>query len=242
MLARYSLPQRLSSKVHARRYLLRVSTISAVACVTLVASAAAAQEAPTPTVPPERSEAWSQATTILAISALSVELVMPRVFYSEPEVTVGWKARWHLSALAPILTLATLTLVNEHYLKDSIAAHRPGCDDTNQGLPGCTSYGSFSSPTLATFSAVGHGAAVFFSDTTKWSDGRFNAGAFTGHVAVPLILAVITAAGRTSGNWESGAQVWATAGTGFALGVGTGLLYGLLQRPECGYSGKLICW
>ena len=29
---------------------------------------------------------------------------MPRVFYADPEVTVGWKARWHVSVLAPIVT------------------------------------------------------------------------------------------------------------------------------------------
>src|SRR5688500_11393081 len=96
--------------------------------VTLLSSPARAQNA---TVPPGRSAAWNDATTILALSALGVELLMPRVFYADPEVTAGWKARWHVSVFAPIMTLATLTLVNEHHLKNSFESPLPGCDDTN---------------------------------------------------------------------------------------------------------------
>ena len=46
--------------------------------------------------------------------------------------------------------------------------------------------------------------------------------------------------GLTSGNWESGGQVWGSAGIGLGEGLGTGLLYSLMQRPECGYGGDLI--
>jgi hypothetical protein len=28
----------------------------------------------------------------------------------------------------------------------------------------------------------------------------------------------------------------------FALGMGLGTLYAATQRPECGYTGSLICW
>jgi hypothetical protein len=100
----------------------------------------------------------------------------------------------------------------------------------------------FSSQALLAWSAFGQGTGVFLGDTFKWSDGRFNAGAFTGNVAVPLVLAVITSVGRTSGNLESGGQVWASAGVGVLVGLGTGVMYSLLQRPECGYTGSLICW
>jgi hypothetical protein len=194
------------------------------------------------TVPPVRSDAWNDATTIMALSALGLELVMPRVFYADPEVTVGWKARWHVSVFAPIMTLATLTLVNEHHLKNSFESPRPGCDDTNLFHPDCATYGMFSSQSLLAFSSLGQGAGVFLGDTLKWSDGRFNAGAFTGHVGIPLVLAVITAVGRTSGELETGGQVWASAGVGAAVGLGTGLVYSLMQRPECGYTGSLLCW
>jgi hypothetical protein len=207
------------------------------ACAVLTAGIFASLPARAQTVPPERSSAWGDATTIMAISSLGLQLVMPRVFYSDPEVTAGWKGRWHVSALAPIMTLATLTLINEHHLKDSFASPRPGCDDTNTANPSCQTYGMFSSESFLAWSAFGQGTGVFLADTFKWSDGRFNPGAFTGEIAVPLVLAVVTSIGRTSGEWETGGQVWASAG-----GLGTGLLYSLMQRPECGYTGSLICW
>jgi len=210
--------------------------VLAVAMFASVPSRAQAQPAPI-----ERSTGWDDATTIMALSSLGLQLVMPRVFYSDPEVTAGWKGRWHVSALAPIMTLATLTLVNHHYLKDSFESPLPGCD-VNPGDPSCTKFGMFSSQSLLAWSAFGQGTGVFLGDTFKWSDGRFNAGAFTGNVAVPLVLAVITSVGRTSGNLESGGQVWASAGVGALVGLGTGVMYSLLQRPECGYTGSLICW
>ncbi len=191
---------------------------------------------------PVRSDAWGQASNVMAVSAAGLVLVMPRVFYSDPEVTAGWKARWHLSALAPIMTLTTISLLNEQSLKDSFASPRPGCDDTNQGAVGCTSFGMFSTQSFLAFGALGAGAAVFLVDTVKWNDGRFNVGAFVGDIGVPAVLAVIVAVGRSSGNWESGGQVWGSAGIGLGAGLGTGLLYSLLQRPECGYSGNLVCW
>jgi hypothetical protein len=36
--------------------------------------------------------------------------------------------------------------------------------------------------------------------------------------------------------------VWGTAGIGFVTGLGLGVLYAAMQRPECGYTGSLICW
>jgi hypothetical protein len=225
---------------HRKRGLVPLVACAALAFAMLAPRAASAQ--PRATVPPERSAAWNDATTIMALSALGLELVMPRVFYSDPEVTAGWKGRWHLSAFAPIMTLATLTLVNEHHLKSSFAAPRPGCDETNAGFPGCETFAMFSSQSLLAWSAFGQGTGVFLGDTLKWSDGRFNGGAFTGEVAVPLILAVITSIGRTAGNWENGGEVWASAGVGAVVGLGTGAIYSLMQRPECGYTGSLLCW
>jgi hypothetical protein len=180
---------------------------------------------------PERDSGWKTATTITALSAGGIALLMPRVFYSDPQVTVGWKARYHVSVLAPVMTFTALTLANEVFLKDWI-----------EGGPGCTSYGTLSSHSFFAFSALGEGTGVFLADTLKWSDGRFHGGAFVGHVGVPLVLSIITAVGRSAGNWESAGQVWGSAGIGLGTGLGTGLLYALMQRPECGYTGKLICW
>jgi hypothetical protein len=191
---------------------------------------------------PERSDSWNTATNILVVSSAAFQLVMPRVFYSDPEVTVGWKARWHVSVLAPIMTIATVSLFNEYHLKNGFESFRPGCDETNQGLGGCSSYGMFSTHSFAAFAALGHGTGVFLSDTLKWSNGNFNAGALFGEVGVPLVLGIITAVGRSAGNFETGGQIWGSAGIGFGFGLGTGLLYALMQRPECGYSGSLICW
>lgn len=193
-------------------------------------------------LPPDRSEAWDTATTILTLSSVGLGLVMPRVFYADPEVTVGWKARFHLSVLAPTMTLAAFTLLNEHTLKNEFAGHRPGCDDSNIGVPGCEDFGMFSSHSLLSFSMLGQGTGIFVVDTAKWSAGRFNAGAFAGQVAVPAVLSVITGLGRSAGNWESSGQVWASAGVGFATGFALGALYATMQRPECGYTGALICW
>lgn len=212
------------------------ATAAAVGSVLLFAAPARAQSVP------ERSEGWGDATTILALSAVGVELIMPRVFYSDPEVTVGWKARWHLSVLAPSMTLVAVGFLNEQVLKDTFEGFRPGCDDTNQGLAGCESYGMMSTHSFMAASAFGQGLGVFLLDTIKWSDGRFNAGAFAGHVGIPGVLAVITAVGRTAGDYETGGQSWGSAGIGAALGLGMGALYGALQRPECGYEGNLICW
>ena len=191
---------------------------------------------------PDRNHDWKVATNALAISAGAVELLMPRIFYSDPEVTVGWKARWHVSVLAPTMTLATLTLFNEVVLKDAIKGRLPGCDDTNLDSPSCASYGFMSSQSFAAFAAAGQGTGIFLADTLKWSHGNVNAGALVGHVAVPLVLGVITTVGRTAGNLETAGQAWGSGGIGLLSGLGMGLLYGLAQRPECGYTGDLICW
>jgi hypothetical protein len=191
---------------------------------------------------PHRSGAWGDTTTALAVSAMGVELLMPRIFYSDPEVTVGWKARWHVSVLAPSMTLASIALLNESFLKKSFKGYRPGCDATNQGGLGCESYGMLSTHSFTAFSAFGQGLGVFLVDTIGWSGGRVNVGSLLGNVAVPGVLGVITTVGRTAGNWETGGQAWGSAGVGVLFGLGVGALYAAMQRPECGYGGDLICW
>ncbi|MEZ4229542.1 MAG: hypothetical protein R3B89_10270 [Polyangiaceae bacterium] len=208
------------------------------AAVSLTAGSASAQVTP----PPSRDDTWGTVSTITAVGALATEAVMPRIFYSDPEVTVGWKARWHVSALAPVLTLTSLTLFNEFALKDGFEAYRPGCDESNQGGPNCQSFGSPSSHSFAAFSGLGHGAAVFLFDTTKWSNGRFNGGSFAGHVVVPAVFSVITAIGRGAGDFNSADQILIGGGMGLGAGFLTGMTYALMARPECGYSGAMVCW
>jgi hypothetical protein len=102
-----------------------------------------------------RDATWQTVTTVTAVTALGTQIFMPRVFYAEPETTVGWRARWHLSALAPTMTLTVLTFANEYALKDAIKSQRPGCDDTNQGTGNCQDYGSLSSHAFLATSSFG---------------------------------------------------------------------------------------
>ncbi|HEY8038201.1 MAG TPA: hypothetical protein VIF15_00335 [Polyangiaceae bacterium] len=206
--------------------------------VLAVSSPAGAQVSP----PPNRDQGWGTATTVTMATAGALELLMPRIFYSDPEVTVGFKARWHVSQLAPVMTLTVLTLTNELLLKGAIKDPRPGCDDTNAGGPHCDTYGSPSTHAFGSFAALGNGAAIWLFDMTKWSDGRFNAGSFVGNLVMPLVLGVVTDVGRGVGNWEGGGQILAGSLAGVGLGFLTGMTYSLMSRPECGYTGSLICW
>jgi hypothetical protein len=191
---------------------------------------------------PDRDKTWQTVTGITLAVAAGEQLLMPRVFYSDPEVTVGWKGRWHVSVLAPIMTLAALGALNEGTLKNAFKGNRPGCDDSNNGLPNCESYGMLSTHAYGAFAALGHGGALFLFDTTKWSNGRFNGFGFAGNVATPLVLGVVTAVGRGVGNYETFGQIALGGLTGLGLGFLSGMTYSLMARPECGYSGSLICW
>lgn len=221
------------------RWRLKALVLPAVLAGAFASSDASAQ-AVSPV--PERSVPWETVTGITMGAAAATQLLMPRIFYSDPEVTVGWKARWHVSVLAPVMTLTGLVLLNEGALKNVFQGDRPGCDATNAGLPNCDSYGMLSTHSMAAFAALGHGGAVFLFDTTKWSDGRFNGWGFAGNVAVPFVLAGVTAIGRGVGNWETTGQILLGGVTGLGLGFLSGMTYALMQRPECGYTGNLICW
>lgn len=204
----------------------------------LVGSALALPSTARAAGPPSRDEGWNTATNVLAISSLAAGALMPRVFFSDPEVTAGWKARWHLSVLAPIMTLSTLALANEVSFKSAFGAQRPGCPDSGP----CDGNGFMSTPSFAAGSALGQGVSVFLVDTLKWSGGNVNVGGLFGEVILPLVLAPITIVGRSAGNWESAGQTWSSGGIGLAAGLLTGFVYATLQRPECGYTGSLICW
>ncbi len=190
----------------------------------------------------DRDENWGTVSTVSLLVGAGTELLMPRIFYSDPEATVGWKGRWHVSVLAPAMSLVGMTALNEYWLKDEFEGYRPGCNEDNQGGPGCRTYGMLSTHTFGAFAALGQGGAIFLFDMTKWSDGRFNAGSLVGHLAVPAVAATFTAIGRDAGDYEKPAQVWLGAGVGLASGFLMGMTYALMQRPECGYSGSLICW
>jgi hypothetical protein len=101
-----------------------------------------------------------------------------------------------------------------------------------------------STHTFVAFSALGHGAGVFLVDSLKWSDGRFNGAAIAGDVALPLIAAGLTYAGRVAGtpSQEHGDQALVGGAIGLGVGLVTGAVYSYLQRPECPYGSGVICW
>jgi hypothetical protein len=204
----------------------------------LFATSADAQVSPTP----DRDKTWQTVTGITMVAGAGTQLFMPRVFYSDPEVTVGWKGRWHVSVLAPVMTLTVLTSLNEFALKDAFKGNRPGCDDTNAGLAHCDSYGMLSTHSFAAGAAFGHGLGLWIFDTTKWSGGRVNGWALGGDVVAPFVLGFITGLGRGLGNWENAGQIIAGGLTGIGFGFLSGMTYSLMARPECGYTGSLICW
>jgi hypothetical protein len=191
---------------------------------------------------PSRDQGWGTATSITVGAAGAIQLLMPRIFYADPEATVGWKARWHVSQLAPVMTLTVLALANEYALKSALKDPRPGCDATNTPGPNCDTYGGPSTHAFGAVAALGNGVGVWLFDTTKWSGGRFNGYSFVGDVALPFILAAVTDVGRAAGNWESGAQIAEGSIAGAVFGFATGMVYSLMQRPECGYTGSTFCW
>ena len=216
-----------------------VCSLVALMLLTTTVSTASAQVTPDPA----RDKTWGGVSTATAVAAFGTALIMPRFFYPAPEVTVGYKGRWHLSQLAPVMTLATLTLINEVAFTDTVKSQRPGCDDTNFGLTAhCQSYGGPSSHGFAAGSAFGMGVAVFLVDTMKWSDGRVSGVSVATNIALPLILGGITIVGRSQGNYENGGQILSGTLLGLGLGFVTGMVYAEMSRPECGYSGSLICW
>jgi hypothetical protein len=202
----------------------------------------ATQPAAAQTAAPDRNETWDDVTLATTVAAGGVALLMPRVFYSSPETTVGWKARWHVSVLAPVMTVTTLALLNEYEFKDSFEGDRPGCDASNRGGPGCESFGMPSTHAFGSVAAFGYGTAVFLVDTIEYSGDRFNFGSFAGHVMVPFALSAVTVAGRKAGNFEDWGQIGVGAASGLVSGALMGLMYAAMQPPECGYSGSLICW
>jgi hypothetical protein len=219
----------------------------------LLAPREAAAQVPPVAPIAQRSTGWDVASNITMVLGVGIVTLMPRVYYNDPEATVGWKGRWHISMLAPALTMTAFTLLVDGPIKNAIGAPRPGCtfDQTAAAFPGsqCESFGMPSTQSFASWGATGAGTAIFVIDTLKYSDGRFHPGGFVGNVAVPLVLSVITSAGRAGDPGgplvfphETVPQIVLGSVTGFVTGALVGLGYSLMQRPNCGYGNNLVCW
>jgi hypothetical protein len=216
-----------------------------------------------PPVPPivARDSTMGTVSNITMVAGATIVFLMPRVYYNDPEATVGWKARWHVSMLAPAMTLTALTLFVDTPIKGAIKSTRPGCNPEQTQIPGteCTSYGGPSTQAFASWSSTGFGTGLFIVDTVKYNDGRFSVGSFIGNVGLPLTLSIVTSLGRSlntggtqisptatvvpSQPYESvGQNLLGGALPGFFTGAIIGVGYALLQRPNCGYGNNIICW
>lgn len=203
-------------------------------------------------IPPivERDPNWDAVSSISMVIGVASVSLMPRVYYSSPDATVGWKARWHFSALAPIMTYTATTLLVDGPIREAIQSPKEGCtvDETLARLPdsGCETFGGPSTHAFAAWGAFGYGAVVWAMDTFHYSDFEFNTGAFVGNVAVPLAAAFLTSAARSADGRglgpEGTGQVVAGALPGLGIGALMGLGYSLFQEPDCGYGGYLFCW
>jgi len=232
-----------------------LASLGLVAGTWFYSTEASAQEVPA--IAP-RDQTWGTVSDVsLAIGASTVFL-MPRVYYSDPESTVGWKGRWHFSMLAPSMTMVAATFLVDGPLHRAFEKQRPGCtvDETLVANPGsgCESFGGPSTHAFASWGATGVGTGVFLVDTIKYSRGRFNVGSFIGNIGVPLIASVMTSVGRGVQSpatdsfgtatlpFESSQQIIAGTFAGFFSGLIVGGAYALLQRPSCGFGNAIFCW
>lgn len=203
-------------------------------------------------IPPtvERDPNWDTVSTVTMMIGMASVSLMPRVYYSSPDATVGWKGRWHVSALAPIMTMTGVTLLVDGPIRDAIQSPKEGCsvENTLDALEGagCESFGGPSTHAFASWGATGAGLGIFLYDTIEYSDYRFNVPSFIGNVAIPLASSFLTSAARSADGRglgpEGTGQVVAGALPGLGVGLVTGLVYSAMQEPDCGYGGYLFCW
>jgi hypothetical protein len=207
-------------------------------------------------IPPivERDSNWDTVSAITMMIGVGSVSLMPRIYYSSPDATVGWKARWHISHLAPVMSMTGATLLIDGPLREAIESPKDGCtlDNTLTATPriepdsGCESYGGPSTHSFASWGATGAGVTIFLVDTFKYSNSEFHVGSFIGNVAIPFTTSILTSVARSADGSgigpEGTGQVIAGALPGLAFGALMGLGYSLLQEPDCGYGGSLVCW
>jgi hypothetical protein len=195
---------------------------------------------------PRRDPTWDLVSNVAMVASVAVVTLTPRIYYNDPEATLGWKGRWHISVLAPAMTMTALTLLVDGPLRGAIASPRPGCGlDQTQGS--CATFGGPSTQAYAAWGATGAGTGIFLVDTLRHSNRSFSAPSLLLNVIVPLSLSVVTSVGRaaTSGTsvaLEDPGQIAAGALTGFVSGLIFGGAYAFLQRPACPYGNAIVCW
>jgi hypothetical protein len=224
------------------------SIAGATACA--LASLAWTESSLAQTVPPSapRDENWEIVSQVSMLIGVGTATLMPRVYYNDPEATVGWKARWHVSQLAPAFTLLGATLLVDGPIRNLGEGTRPGCTvaETESGFAGsnCESYGMPSTHSFAAWSAAGAGLGIWVADTFVHSNSEINVGSIIGNLAVPVTAGVMTSVARGVGTepHEDADQILVGLAAGLPIGFLTGIGYALLQEPNCGYGNNLICW
>ena len=232
---------------------MRQSVVAAGICGAIAATLFSPSEAEAQVVPPSavRDENWGTVSDVTLAIGAGTAFLMPRVYYSDPAATVGWKGRWHFSVLAPAMTLTVATMLVDRPIRNAIESTRPGCtlDETNVRFPNsnCETFGGPSTHSFAAWSATGAGLGIFLVDTLEYSDGRFNVPAFIGNVMIPLTASVMTSVARGvepegTEAYEDTGQIVAGALPGFFSGLAIGFAYSMLQKPSCGYGNNVFCW
>jgi hypothetical protein len=232
-----------------RETIVAAGFLSIFGAVLLAPREAAAQQV-APLV--DRNAGFGLGSNITMVLGASIVTLMPRIYYNDPEATVGWKGRWHFSVLAPAMSMTALTLLVDGPIKNAIKTPRPGCtiDNTSSVFPGsnCESFGMPSTQAFASWGSTGMGTMIFLVDTLKYSNSKFSVPGFIGNVALPFSLSIITSvlrgidSGATNRAFEDPLQMTAGAISGFVTGALVGLGYTLFQRPNCGYGNSLFCW
>ncbi len=230
--------------MRARRSLILLCALAGAASPLLGAREAHAQA-----IPPaaERDENWEAVSTVSLLIGVGTATFMPRVYYNDPEATVGWKARYHFSQLGVAAALTSATILVDGPIKNLAEGTRPGCtvEESESGFPGsnCESYGMPSTHSFAAWSTHGAGLAIWIIDAWVYSE-RVNVGSLIPNVVVTGAAATLTSVARGVGTepYEDAAQIGIGVAAGMVTGFLTGLAYSLLQEPNCGYGNDVVCW
>ena len=192
--------------------------------------------------PSARSAPWQTATTITAVAAMGSQVLMPRVFFSDPNVTVGWKARWHVSVLAPAMTLTALAFLNESAVKGGSRLLSPGVQREQRGdrklsrlrlplLPGVRS--------LVGVCARDGGLRDRHAEVERRPTERGGVRGRCGAASRSCRADRRRSGGGKLGRPRSGSS-FERGGPGVRSRHGDRV--SLLARPECPYGSGLICW
>jgi hypothetical protein len=203
-----------------------------------VASSARADPSP----PPERHSAYALVSDGAVVATSLVALALPRLVFGDGQRTVsGWSTRWHVAAIAPLLVVGGAAALNELWFKDQIGSARPGCDDSNVGVAGCTSNGGPSTHGLVLGAGVGVGIGLLAVDSYRAGTSP-PTGAWFAYLALPMTIATIGDAARIASKEESAGQVLAGTALGVVIGAASSAALAYFSPANCGYEAGLFCW